>query len=123
MNAFIKPIPQYTKAHMALFNQLVKEGIPCLTEVPIERIGETNREGKPKSYCVDLLVKDRLIVEVEGYGSKSKDNIERDRYLASLDFMVLHVSNEDVLKRLPKTIQLIKDNASVRELPMEFGVL
>lgn len=87
---------QYTKEAMILFNSLVKRGYGVLTEYPILRDGEFNREGKPKSYQVDLLVDRFLILEVEGNGSASKNNKERDDYLRKKGYTLKHIPNEHI---------------------------
>ena len=99
---------QYTPSQMTLFNALAKTGLYVLCEHPILRDGEFNREGKPKSYVVDLLVNKKLIVEVEGPGSASADNPERDNYLIKKGYRIHHVSNEQVKKNLKATVENIK---------------
>ena len=104
---------QYTPSQMKLFNALVKTGLRVLCEYPILRDGEFNREGKPKSYVADLLINKKLIVEVEGKGSASADNPERENYLIKKGYRIHHVSNEEIKKDLGKVGENIKVLAMV----------
>lgn len=98
---------QYTDSQMRLFNALVKRGLGVLAEHPVLRDGEFNREGKPKSYVLDLLVDRFLVVEVEGKGSASADNKPREDYLHSKGFIIKHVSNLEVKKDLEHVVDCI----------------
>ena len=86
-------------------------GIGCELESPVLREGELTSKGKPKFYSVDIAVKDarfeRVAIELEGRGSASKDDLERDEYLLSHGFVaVLHYPNskrsEDVIADLKR---------------------
>ena len=86
-------------------------GIDCELESPVLREGELASEGKPKFYSVDIAVKDpryeAVAIELEGRGSASKDDLERDEYLLSHGFVaVLHYPNgkrsEDVVADLKR---------------------
>jgi len=110
MNAFVKNIPQYTKAHMFLFNALVKAGIPCLTEEPIEIDGELTKDGNQKGYWPDILIPHKkIIIEVEGDFSSSKNNPKRDRYLESKGYVVMHFSNKEVLHDPQEVVSRIRE--------------
>ena len=78
-------------------------GIGCELESPVLREGELTSEGKPKFYSVDIAVKDArfetVAIELEGRGSASKDDLERDEYLLSHGFVaVLHYPNSKCSK-------------------------
>ena len=84
-------------------------GIGCELEFLVLRKGELTSEKKPKFYSVDIAVKDarfeKVAIELEGRGSASKDDLERDEYLLSHGFAaVLHYPNskrsEDVIADL-----------------------
>ena len=84
-------------------------GIGCELEFLVLRKGELTSEKKPKFYSVDIAVKDarfeKVAIELEGRGSASKDDLERDEYLLSHGFAaVLHCPNnkrsEDVIADL-----------------------
>ena len=86
-------------------------GIGCELESPVLRKGELTSEKKPKFYSVDIAVKDarfeQVAIELEGRGSASKDDLERDECLLSHGFVaVLHYPNskrsEDVIADLKR---------------------
>jgi hypothetical protein len=77
------------------FASLLKEaGVKdAQLEVEFPREGELTEAGKPKFYSADIAVKTALVVlEVEGEGSASKDDPERDASFGRKGFIVLHVS-------------------------------
>ena len=72
--------------------------IDCELEYIVPRIGEYAANGQEKFYSVDLRTKDPryevVAIEMEGKGSGSKDNADRDEYLMSHGFKgVLHYPN------------------------------
>jgi hypothetical protein len=98
----------YTDLHVALLTKL-STLVPVLSEREI-KIGE-EEGGVQKTYVVDNLIRTRpvrlpkgkdnkkrllmgFIVEVEGEGSASKDNKERDEDLAGEGYIVIHVPNQ-----------------------------
>ena len=85
--------------------------IGCELEYLVPRIGEYATNGQEKFYSVDIAVKDarfeKVAIELEGRGSASKDDLERDEYLLSHGFLaVLHYPNskrsEDVVADLKR---------------------
>lgn len=84
--------PTHTDDAMALFNLLAKK-FKCETEEAFAREGEKTREGKTKTFHPDILVNDKVCVEVEGAGSSSKDNPERDEFFVKKGLKVLHIPN------------------------------
>lgn len=64
-------------------------------EAEFPREGEFTQDGKPKFYSADVAASAAMVVvEVEGEGSASKDNPERDAYFVARGYVVLHISNE-----------------------------
>ena len=64
-------------------------------EVEFPREGKFTRDGRPRFYSADITVRAAMVVvEVEGEGSASKDNPERDAYFVARGYVVLHISNE-----------------------------
>ena len=101
----------FTRAAVRVASALNAAGIGCELESPVLREGELTSEKKPKFYSVDIAVKDtrfeRVAIELEGRGSASKDDIERDEFLLSHGFVaVLHYPNntrsEDVIANLKR---------------------
>jgi hypothetical protein len=85
--------------------------IDCELEYLVPRIGEYAANGQEKFYSVDVAVKDpryeAVAIELEGRGSASKDDLERDEYLLSHGFVaVLHYPNskrsEDIIADLKR---------------------
>jgi very-short-patch-repair endonuclease len=72
------------------------------------------RNGHPLSYWVDILSVDprfkSVAIEVEGEGSSSRNNRERDAYLGKLGISVLHVSNKEPSENV---ITWLKQNFAV----------
>ena len=93
--------PAYTAAHVKLFSHL-STLVDCLSEYEIEREDLTgqpllNDRGVPLTYRADILIpRGNVIIEVEGEGSASRDNEERDAYLDLHGYRVVHVSNQIV---------------------------
>jgi len=101
-------VSQYTPAHLALMQALSRRGIPYLSEQSFLRAGEMTRDGRPKSFTVDLLFPDpRLVVEVEGAGSASADHPARDAFFGSLGYRVLHIANRDALRHTGEAVDHI----------------
>ena len=101
----------FTRAAVRVASALNAAGIGCELESPVLREGELTSEGRQKFYSVDIAVKDarfeRVAIELEGRGSASKDDLERDEYLLSHGFVaVLHYPNskrsEDVIADLKR---------------------
>ena len=101
----------FTKAAVRVAAGLNAAGIGCELESLVLREGELTSEKKPKFYSVDIAVKDtrfeRVAIELEGRGSASKDDLERDEFLLSHGFVaVLHYPNskrsEDVIADLKR---------------------
>ena len=99
----------FTRAAVRVASALNAAGIGCELESPVLREGELTSEGRQKFYSVDIAVKDArfetVAIELEGRGSASKDDLERDEYLLSHGFAaVLHYPNskrsEDVIADL-----------------------
>ncbi len=87
----------YTDAEICLINHLGKAGVKYNTQVPYERPGEFNSEGKPKSYIIDVLTdEDHLGLEVEGPGTSS-DNPVRDQFFKERGITIVHLPNAMVL--------------------------
>ncbi len=83
----------YTDPHVMLLNALVKRGLKCRSEVAFERPGETTKDGHPKSYQADIVVEDKVVIEVEGEGSSSKSDAKRDEFFKDKGLPVVHLSN------------------------------
>ncbi|MDE1854502.1 MAG: hypothetical protein KGI38_12260 [Thaumarchaeota archaeon] len=98
----------FTSDAVRIASVLNRAKIACTLEYSFLRVGEFTKDGRPKSYTVDILLLDPRFVptaiEVEGDGSASRDNEKRDAYLATLGLRVLHVDNktkgEEVIIRL-----------------------
>ena len=99
----------FTRDAVRVASALNAAGIGCELESPVLREGEFTSEGRQKFYSVDIAVKDArfetVAIELEGRGSASKDDLERDEYLLSHGFAaVLHYPNskrsEDVIADL-----------------------
>ena len=97
---------QYTPSQMRLFNVLCKK-YRCKTEVPFLREGVFNKEGKPKSYQVDILVENKIAVEVDGPGHDFEGDKERDAFLERHGLSVLHLTNGAVKDYLDLCIKLV----------------
>lgn len=94
---------EYTEAHVSLLNALTKRRLNCRSEVAFERPGELTSEGQPKTYQSDIVVEDRVIVEVEGEGSSSRDNEKRDFFFKEQGFVVKHIPN-DLAQKYPEFV-------------------
>jgi hypothetical protein len=104
-------VKTFKKDAVRVASALNAAGIGCELESLVLRKGELTSEKKPKFYSVDIAVKDarfeRVAIELEGRGSASKDDLERDEYLLSHGFAaVLHYPNskrcEDVIADLKR---------------------
>ena len=98
---------QYTSPQMHFANALAREHLVFEIEVPFER-PEKTQDGKPKSFVVDLLLDRWLVVEIEGIGSSSADNIERDKFLEDQGLTVMHISNEEAVQNTQHHVNCIK---------------
>lgn len=86
--------PQYTEQHMILAAAFNKVGLFPDVEKPFVREGEFTKDGKPKEYFADLhFGEQKVIVEVEGEGSASADNDERELFFTENGYQVVHVPN------------------------------
>jgi hypothetical protein len=86
--------PQYTEEHMKLASAFNAVGLFPDIEKPFAREGEFTKEGKPKQYFADLhFGEQKVVVEVEGEGSASAGNDERDVYFAEQGYQLVHVPN------------------------------
>lgn len=99
---------QYTAAQITFGNALAKLGLQVEFEQEFLREGEFNREGKHKSYVVDILVNRTIAVELEGEGSSSKDDNIRDQFLKAKGLAVIHLPNELALQNLEHEANCIK---------------
>ena len=104
-------VKTFKKAAIRVAAGLNAAGIGCELESPVLREGEFTSEGRQKFYSVDIAVKDAgfemVAIELEGRGSASKDDIERDEFLLGHGFAaVLHYPNgkrsEDVIADLKR---------------------
>ena len=104
-------VKTFKKAAVRVASALNAAGIGCELESPVLREGEFTSEGRQKFYSVDVAVKDpryeAVAIELEGRGSASKDDLERDEYLLSHGFVaVLHYPNskrsEDIIADLKR---------------------
>ena len=96
-------VKTFKKAAVRVASALNAAGIGCELESPVLREGELTSEGKPKFYSVDVAVKDpryeAVAIELEGRGSASKDDLERDEFLLGHGFVaVLHYPNSKCSK-------------------------
>ena len=101
----------FTRDAVRVASALNAAGIGCELESPVLREGEFTSEGRQKFYSVDIAVKDpryeTVAIELEGRGSASKGDIERDEFLLSHGFAaVLHYPNskrsEDIIADLKR---------------------
>jgi hypothetical protein len=63
-------------------------------------------KGGPRFYRPDALVDGWFVVEVEGEGSASKSNEQREAYLISKRMTTLHIPN-DCVRRHPEVISQV----------------
>lgn len=89
----------YTDPQLTLGAELQRRRIPVEYEVEYPIPNRKTVDGKPISYKVDILADKTLAVEVEGNGSSSSNNPERDQFLKKQGLQILHVPNEDALKQ------------------------
>ena len=104
-------VKTFKKAAVRVASALNAAGIGCELESPVLREGEFTSAGRQKFYSVDVAVKDpryeTVAIELEGRGSASKDDLERDEYLLGHGFAaVLHYPNskrsEDMIADLKR---------------------
>jgi hypothetical protein len=77
-------------------------------EAEFPREGELTQDGRPKFYSADIAARAAMVVvEVEGEGSASKDNPERDDFFARQGYIVVHASNQLVRDYGPEVAELI----------------
>ena len=104
-------VKTFKKDAVRVASALNAAGIGCELESPVLREGEFTSEGRQKFYSVDVAVKDpryeTVAIELEGRGSASKDDLERDEHLLSHGFAaVMHYPNgkrsEDVIADLKR---------------------
>jgi len=97
----------FKKDAVRIASALNRAHIACTLEHEVVRYGEY-KNGHPLSYVLDILLidprYDTVAIEVEGEGSSSKDDYQRDWYLSTRGIRVLHVDNkvksEEVIIRL-----------------------
>jgi very-short-patch-repair endonuclease/chorismate mutase len=87
--------PTDTEAEQLLIAELSRRGVNFLTQVPYVR---ESVDEIPKTYNVDILVGGNLAIEVEGEGSSSANNKERDDFFRSKGIRVFHIPNDCVMK-------------------------
>ena len=90
-------VKAYTGPEVALAGILSKAGVRFRTQEPVDS-GLKNPDGTPKVYRIDILVGDRLAVEVDGGGHVPDP--ERDEVLRGKGYVVLHVPS-GVIERFP----------------------
>ncbi len=101
-------VTTYTKSEELFASALSVYGVGYRTEVAFEREGEKTEDGKPKVYVLDIFLIDRNVgIELEGEGSSSKDNAERDAFFRSKGIGIAHLSNELVQKHAGEVAELI----------------
>jgi hypothetical protein len=100
---FLDLVTQYTPSQMKMITALQAYKVVWLGEKDYRffRPGEFSHGGIPKQYIPDILLPKfkhndykGASIEVEGKGSASKDNPERDRYFDNLHIMVFHIPNK-----------------------------
>jgi len=100
-----------TPAHNAAMAILSSLKVPYENEAPFPRPGKRNSRGDQLYYSVDVLCYPRgrssVGVEVEGRGSKSRDNPEREDILSGLGVKLVHVDNGTALKAPLKLAALV----------------
>src|SRR5438128_2281091 len=84
-------ISQFTPKSVKLASILENGGVPVkIEDNGIEREGEFTSDGRQKGDFPDIIAYDRIVCEVEGAGSSSKDNPERDERLRKKGYIVRH---------------------------------
>ena len=90
---------QFTNPHIKALTILAQNGIAYRAEEVIHIWGEYDGQGRPVSYKCDIVVDDPSfgpgVVEIEGEGTNSANDL-RDHRLLSVGFhWVEHVPNKD----------------------------
>ena len=92
--------------------------IACELEHRILYYGHFNRHGKQKDFWVDVFLLDPRYeivgIDMEGEGSASSDNLERDAYIKSLGITLLHFKNSTKSQSI---IDLLNESFRRKELP------
>lgn len=92
--------PTYTQSEIAIASLLSLRGVHFRTQVPYDsgRTRITTKEDgeQPIYYYVDILIGNFLAVEVEGAGSHSANNDERDECLRNHGLHVMHVRSDEI---------------------------
>lgn len=101
-------VPTYTESEQLFSSALSAHKVNYRTQEIFEREGEMTKDGKPKIYALDFFLLDKKVgIEIEGAGSSSKDNPERDAFFGSRGVAVAHLSNELVQKHAGEVAELI----------------
>jgi very-short-patch-repair endonuclease len=99
--------PTDTEAEQLLTAELSRRGVEFLTQVPYVRESEFTADGIPKTYTVDILIGGNMAIEVEGEGSSSANNKERDDFFRSKGIRVFHIPNSMIMKYADVVADLI----------------
>ena len=101
-------VSQHTPAQQLLDSAFSYYGLhPDMDYTEFIRDGELTKEGKQKVYRPDYYFKqDNLVVEVEGEGSASSDNEERDKFFTEKGFRIIHLSNKLIEKHSSEVAQI-----------------
>ena len=84
---------QGTPAETKIMNTLNFYGIDYKYQQIFKREGKFNGQGIEKSYVADFVLSHKIILEIEGEGSSSKDNEERDDFFRRLGYILIHIPN------------------------------
>ena len=101
-------VSQHTPAQQLLDSAFSYYGLhPDMDYTEFIRDGELTKEGKQKVYRPDYYFKQhKLVVEVEGEGSASSDNEERDKFFTEKGFRIIHLSNKLIEKHSSEVAQI-----------------
>ncbi|MHA1829076.1 MAG: endonuclease domain-containing protein [Candidatus Heimdallarchaeaceae archaeon] len=105
-NRYRWPGLMITKAEMVLRFALEREKINFITQEPIR-----TENGL---FIVDFVIGSDLIVEVDGGSHVGKTQLRKDRWktleLTNAGYKVLRFTNREVMKKLDKVVETIKEN-------------
>ncbi|SRR5712692_6605588 len=93
---------QFTDSHIKVLAYLNQLGVSYKGEEVVHCLDNYDKEGRPISYKVDILVLDSRyevgVIEVEGKGSKTAGNWMRDMYLLDDNGIewIEHLPNKDI---------------------------